>query len=126
MTNTVLLEGKLTEETGTFDLKLDQRIEINLSARQAQQKVNQFVHLEISTQLRAEPAVLVVSQTNESFWRVPVHLTLPAYGDVGQVGFIRVNPQTGDVDTSSATVLQLSEKADALARRFPSPAANTI
>lgn len=65
---------------------------------------------------------LVVSSNNSSMWRVPVHLTWPAFGDVGRVGFLHVNPQTGEMDTSPLVLTALIQAADVLAKRFPSPA----
>jgi hypothetical protein len=126
MNHSVLLEGKLAEGTGRMTLQLNQTIEINISADKAQRQVNQFVHLEISTQLHAGMPMLVVSSDNTSLWRVPVHLTLPAFGDVGRVGFLHVNPQTGEMDTSPVILNSLMQAADVLAKRFASPAAHTI
>jgi hypothetical protein len=126
MINQVLLEGPLPETKGFLNIRLEQRIEINVSARQAQRQVNEFVHLDVSTQLHAQTPVLVVSPEGDSFWRVPIHLTLPAFGDVGEVGCIQVNPQTGQIDTPPSLLRQLNDKADALALRFTSPTAHTV
>ncbi len=126
MNHNILLEGKLADETGKMTLQLNQTIEINISAHKAQRQVNQFVHLEISTQLHAGTPMLVVIPDGTSLWRVPVHLTLPAFGDVGRVGFFHVNPQTGEMDTSPVSLASLVQAADVLASRFTSPAAHTI
>jgi hypothetical protein len=126
MNHNILLEGKLADETGKMTLQLNQTIEINISANKVQRQVNQFVHLEISTQLQARMPVLVVTPDGTSLWRVPVHLTLPAFGDVGRVGFLHVNPQTGEMDTSPPVLASLTQAADDLASRFSSPAAYTI
>ncbi len=126
MDHSILLEGKLTDETGKMTLNVNQTIEINISADKARSQVNQFIHLEISTQMHAGPPMLVVNPEGTSFWRVPVHLTLPTYGDVGRVGFLHVNPQTGDIDTSPVVMTSLTQAADVLARRFASPTAHTI
>jgi hypothetical protein len=127
MTSDILIEGQLNDETGVLTLQFDRQIKINVSSRQAQQQVNHFVHMEISTQLHATTPILVVNrESEESLWRVPIHLTFPNFGDVGQVGFIHINPETGDMDTSPAIIKNLSDEADALASRFASPAAHTI
>lgn len=126
MINQILLEGPLPQTKGFLDLRLDQRIEINVPASQAQRQVNEFVHLDISTQLHALPPVLVVNPEGHSFWRVPIHLTLPAFGDVGEVGCIQVNTQTGQIDMSPSLLTQLNDKADALAHRFTSSTANPV
>ncbi|MBX3055578.1 MAG: hypothetical protein KF770_03815 [Anaerolineae bacterium] len=125
MNHSVLLEGKLAGETGKVNLQVNQTIEIIIPADKAIKQVNQFVHLEISTQLHAGTPILVVSSEGSSLWRVPVHLTLPAFGDVGRAGFLHVNPQTGEMDTSPVLITSLSQAADVLARRFTSPPAHT-
>ncbi|HRQ42649.1 MAG TPA: hypothetical protein PLD25_32450 [Chloroflexota bacterium] len=126
MEHSILLEGKLPDEIGKVTLSVNQTIEINISADKTRKQVNQYVHLEISAQLHAGPPMLVVDPEGTSFWRVPVHLTLPAYGDVGRVGFLHVNPQTGVMDSSPVLILSLTQAADVLARRFASPTAHPI
>lgn len=126
MDHQILLEGKLAAETGKVTLKLNQTIEINISADRAQQQANQFVHLEISTQVHAGTPILVVSPDGTSLWRVPIHLTLPAFGDVGRVGFLHVDPQTGEMDTSPMILAPLAQTADVLADRFSLPTAHPI
>lgn len=126
MDHQILLEGKLAGKTGKLTLKLNQTIEINVSADRAQRQANQFVHLVISTQLHAGTPMLVVSPDGTSLWRVPIQLTLPAYGDVGRVGFLHVNPQTGEMDTSPLILASLVQAADVLADRFSLPTAQPI
>ena len=127
MINDILIEGQLNDETGVLNLQFDRQIKIKVTSRQAQKQVNHFVHMEISTQLHAITPLLVVNQeTEKSWWRVPIHLTFPNFGDVGRVGFMHVHPETGEMDTSSAIIKNLSDEAKALANRFTSPAANPI
>lgn len=119
----ILLDGEAIAEPGIFTIQVEREVEVNVLPEEARRRVNQFVHLEISTQLRAQPPQLVLTTGQEPTWRVPVHLTLPAYGDVGYVGFVQVNPISGEVDRSPSTVAALIAHAEAVARRFtPSPA----
>jgi hypothetical protein len=122
MIRSILLETPIDYEAGTVTLHLDRKIEVKLSPDEAQRLVNNYVHLEISTQLHAEVPTLVVG--DQVVWRVPIHLTFPSFGDVGQIGFIQVDPVTGELDTSSSTLDTLIHNAENLAHRFTSPAAN--
>ena len=119
MINSILLETPIDYEAGTVTLHLDRKIEIKLAPEEARRLVNNYVHLEISTQLHAEAPTLVVGK--QVFWRVPIHLTFPSFGDVGQVGFFHVDPITGYMDTSSSTLEKITHNAENLAKRFTSP-----
>jgi hypothetical protein len=121
MIDNVLLEIPATYETGTLTLQLDKQVEIKVSAEEAQCKANAYIHLELSTQLHAETPLLIIGE--QAWWRVPLHLTFPSFGDVGQVGFLAVDPVTGDIDTAPAKITEITQKAETLALRFtPSPA----
>ncbi|CAN5712745.1 hypothetical protein BH10CHL1_BH10CHL1_45840 [soil metagenome] len=119
MTTTIVLEHPSFDQTGLLTLHLDRQITVKISANEAQKRVSRYVHWELSSQMHAEAPVLLVAA--EAFWRVPVHLTFPAFGDVGCIGFIKVDPLTGQLDTSPATIHQLTAKAEEFAGRFSSP-----
>ncbi len=72
--------------------------------------------------MHAKVPTLVVG--DQVIWRVPIHLTYPSFGDVGQVGFIHIDPVTGEIDTSPSTLDKLTHNAKNIAHRFTSPAAN--
>lgn len=119
MTTTILLEQPTFDQSGLLTLQLDRQITVKISANEAQKRVSRYVHWEISSQMHAEEPFLIVA--DEAFWRVPVHLTFPAFGDVGCIGYIKVDPITGKLDMSPATIHQLTEKAEEFARRFTPP-----
>lgn len=124
MINHVLLEIPPTYKAGTLTLQLNRQIEIKVSAEDAQRKANNYVHMEISTQMHAEAPLLVVG--GAVWWRVPVHLTFPSYGDVGQVGFVYVDPVTSDIDSSPANIAEITHNAENLALRFAHPTTNRV
>lgn len=125
MAQTILIEGQSIAETGELALQLNKRIQINVLAETARQKANLFVHMEISSQMHAEDPLLVINQDSGVTWRVPIHLTFPAFGDVGCIGFIYVDPVTGELDTSQAVINRLIRHAEDIAFRFASPATHT-
>jgi hypothetical protein len=124
MIDTILLETPVNYETGVLTLQLDRKIEIKILPEEARRRVNYYTHMEISTQMHAETPMLVVGA--KVAWRVPVHLTFPSFGDVGQVGFMDVDPVTGEIDISDTTLEQIIHEAETLALRFTSPAANRV
>lgn len=116
MRQAVLLENREMDETGILSLKIDRGIQVQILPEEARRKVNLFVHLELSTQLHAKKPILAVG--DEVFWKVPIHLTFPTYGDVGLVGFISVDPYTSKIDTSPIVIEEICYNAEKLARRF--------
>src|SRR5262245_28084958 len=121
MIDAILLETPVDYEAGILTLRLDRKIEVKILPEEARRKVNRYVHLEISTQMHAETPMLVVG--DKVVWRVPLHLTFPSFGDVGQVGFMDVDPVTGELDLSPTTLEQITHNAENLALRFTSPTA---
>ena len=105
MIKSILLEGPIAEDIGVLTLKLNRKIEVKVPADEARRKVGQFVHTEISTQMRAETPTLVVGE--KAFWRVPVHLTFPSFGDVGCVGYVEVDPVTGEINASQTIMEEI-------------------
>lgn len=93
----------------TVDINIHVSGEIVVGALAARQKVNRFVVSRIGNLCAAgEPEFLVA----ESFrWRVPVLLTNPARGELGQVGEIIVDAQTGEIHANEATLTRIQQNA---------------
>ncbi|MEM7126046.1 MAG: hypothetical protein AAF702_06950 [Chloroflexota bacterium] len=125
MLEQVLIEGYTFQEPGVLTLSFDKTIEIRISSEEAQQIVNQYVHMEISTQMHAEEPTFVIG--DDTYWQVPIHLTFPAFGDVGKVGMLQVDPILGEIDTSQPEIIQtIIDNAEQLALRFTSAAAQPV
>lgn len=107
-------------ETGRFTLQ-PREIEIRVSADKAQREVNIFVHRKISAQMRANKPVLAV-RSDRTYWRVPVHLTMPRSGDVGEFGATYVDAMTGEFD-KVVLLQEVNDNAERLAPRFTSSTA---
>ena len=116
----IVLADQPSTETGTITLRLDREIDIHVSAQEARRRVNNWAHMELSSQMRALQPQLMLAAEEQVFWRVPLHLTFPALGDVGQVGFVLVDVVTGDMVISPALIEDIQRHAKALAQRFTS------
>ncbi len=76
-------------------------VTLNLTAEEARHRVNVQAVTELGTGLVAqEPELLFTRQ--QVVWRVPVVLSLPGLGDLGQVGTINVDAITGDLGLDNA------------------------
>jgi hypothetical protein len=120
MSYEIVLAEPGTAETGTLTLQFDQQIEIRVGGQEAHRRVSNWAHLVLSSQIQAHPPQLVVTADGEAYWRVPLHLTFPALGDVGLVGHILVDVQDGQVEPDAALVTKIKQNAQALAQRFTS------
>jgi hypothetical protein len=90
---------------------------LNITPFVARQKVNSFVLSEISTQLLAEAPELRADQ--RLCWSVPVVLTSPVKGVIGQVGTILVDAATGEILVDEELVRRMTDDARRLAERSP-------
>jgi hypothetical protein len=101
-------------------LEIDIKVtaDINVSAYAARQKVNSFILSEVSYMMHAGEPSLVVSEM--ICWRVPVVLSLTSRGDIGDVGAIDVNAETGQMYTSPQLIDEVNARAEGLVTRFAS------
>ena len=95
-----------------------------VTAATAQRKVNRFVLDEISYLMGGEQPTLI--ETDRLVWRVPVALTYPTHGTVGQVGFIDVDAENGELLLTAETVEEITRNARALAARLSPEATSQI
>ena len=96
----------------------DVRIEISIAAhlgitsQSAQRKVSKLVLDQVGNLLYGETPNLVAG--SRLLWRVPVWLSSPASGPLGQVGTLDVDAQTGEVLYSDEQLEFIGEQARAL------------
>lgn len=69
---------------------------LNISAEEARRLVNQQVVTELGTGLIARDPELTTDR-ERVVWRVPIVLSLPNLGDLGQVGAADVDAESGDL-----------------------------
>lgn len=118
---TILLETPVPE-IGRLSVHIHADVQINVSAVDAQQRVTQFVHRRLSSQMHGEAPLLMLGE--QTYWRVPVQLTFPSIGNAGQVGAIDVNVETGELNTPESVIQDIEHHAEDLTRRI-APAARS-
>lgn len=107
--------------SGKLEVDVKVTADVNVSAFSARQKVNAFLLNEVSYMMHADNPALVLA--DRILWRVPVVLSLTSRGDIGQVGQIDVDVETGQMLVSPQLVLEIETRAAALAARSSSPTA---
>jgi len=79
---TIILEQSTIPEIGTFEIH--KTVNIQVSAKQAQRKVDTWLLNEVSYMMGAEEPTLVIGE--RTVWRVPAYFSAPGAGRVGTVG----------------------------------------
>ena len=108
-------------QSGRLEVDVRVTADVNVSAFAARHKVNDFVTSEISYMMHAGEPTLVVSE--RIAWRVPVILSLTSMGDVGEVGVIDVDIETGQMNANPPLLQEIDDRAEDLARRATSATA---
>lgn len=108
-------------KTGRLEVDIKVTADVNISAYAAKQKVNGFVLSDISYMMHAADPTLVVDE--RICWRVPVVLSLTSRGDVGEVGTLDVDVETGQVHVTPQMIAEINARAKNLAlSTTPAPA----
>jgi hypothetical protein len=100
-------------KTGRLEVDIKVTADVNISAYAARQKVNDFVLSDVSYMMHADAPTLVLGE--RICWRVPVILSLTSKGDVGEVGAIDVDVETGQIHVTPQLVAEINARAEGLA-----------
>lgn len=110
---TTILVNTTTSESSPMRLNLRLDTIITISASEAARLVNQKIITELGTGLIARSPELLV-QEKQMIWRVPIILSLPELGDLGQVGTVEISAETGAILTDSTTQEKIRQHATRL------------
>jgi hypothetical protein len=110
---------KLPSNQGRLSVHVNVEADMNVSALVARRKVTGFVVDEISTQMHGGEPTLVISDRIR--WRVPVWLSFPSTGDLGEVGSVEVDVETGQLNITEALIQEIILRATELAKRTSYP-----
>ena len=100
-------------QTGHREVDIKVQADVNITAYAAKQKVNSFVLSDISYMMHAGTPTLVMAE--RICWRVPVILSLTSQGDVGEVGAIDVDIETGQMHITPKLITEINTRAKGLA-----------
>ena len=102
--------------SGQMEFTIQVSTNIHFSAEAARRLVSRFVANEIAYLLRGgEPTLIVADRVR---WRVPVLLTLPSQGIVGQVGHIDIDVETGELIITPEDIRLIQEYAEQKATHY--------
>jgi len=100
-------------------VKIEVQTTLNVSAYVARQKANRFLIMQAGDQLCAGEPELVIGSV--MYWRVPVVYAPGQQGNLGTVGQVLVNTETGEVLLADGlTATDLMERAEILYARIAS------
>lgn len=100
-------------KSGHLEIEIKLSTDVHVSAFVAKQKVNHFLATEVGNLLHSgEPALAVADKI---YWRVPILLSVPSKGQLGQVGEIDVDVESGEVKIEPSLVERISRNAESLA-----------
>jgi hypothetical protein len=101
---------------GQTHIKIHIDTKLPVSYVQARRQVTGYLIDSVSDHLGGEQPILVING-EQLWWRVPVVLFLTSLGRVGQVGFIDVDCQTGELLITESRLEGIRSHADYLATR---------
>jgi hypothetical protein len=99
---TVLTGGSSIPKSAPVHLSFHVAATLNIGAEEARRLVNRQVVTELGTGLIARDPELTIDG-EQVMWRVPIVLSLPGLGDLGQVGTVDVDAESGNllIDTDN-------------------------
>jgi hypothetical protein len=107
-------------QTGRLEVNIRVSADMNVSAYAARQKANSFILSQISYMMHGGEPELILGK--RILWRVPVILSQRSQGDVGQVGAVDVDVETGQLTVTPLQIEEIQARAEEIARRTSSPA----
>jgi hypothetical protein len=114
---TILLDAYTLPERGAVELTIQRSFEIKVTAEEARRKVISWLVDQVSYMVSAESPALMIGEY--IVWRVPVILTAPQVGRVGEIGAIHVDVQTGEMDNTPERITALQQWGLELGNRLP-------
>ena len=113
--NTFLFDSTFQSKQSPTVLEIQVSTTLNISAEEARLHVNRQVIPHLGTGLVACTPQLSITD-NWATWFVPIQLSLSQLGNLGEVGVIRVDAQSGQITFSEEEKEQLIQHARRLYR----------
>lgn len=113
-TTSITLTGPGLAVGKRLDITVSVSATIEIDAITAQRKATAWLVSEVGDLLLGDPPALVIGQ--RAVWRVPVLLTSPSRGVIGQVGTVDVDTTSGQVLADPTLAQELATHAHDLVR----------
>ena len=115
---TITVDPYTIPTKGKVDIHVERSFEIKITAEEAQKQVNRWLLNEVSYLMHSLPPTLVIGE-QQVVWRVPASFSAPDVGQVGLIGTIDVDVETGDMSNTDEQQTALIQRAEELAARLP-------
>jgi hypothetical protein len=113
MSDSILIDPTAISPTAPVYVNIHLALTLSITPDQARQQVNRQLVPELGTGLAArEPELRLTGE--RITWRVPIVLSLPGLGDLGQVGAVDVDAQTGHIALDADAHERLVQHANRL------------
>ncbi len=112
---TIILDQYTIPDRGVFQIQ--ETVTINISATEAQRKANHWLFTQVSCMMGAGTPTLFIGE--RTVWRVPAILTAAHIGQVGVIGTIEVDADSGDMDATEAHKHTILQEASVLVDKLP-------
>lgn len=114
---TIIIEPYEIPEKGVVELNVQRSFEIKVTAEEARQQVNRWLHDHVTMLIGAESPTLVVGPN--VVWRVPAVFRVPDLGRIGAVGTVDVDVTSGVMALPPNLAAALESQAEVLTKRLP-------
>jgi hypothetical protein len=114
---TITLTGEGIQDTRELDIHISIVARVNIDARTARRRATAWLVTNVGNMLVGGAPQLVISQ--QTVWRVPVLLTSPSVGTVGQMGTVDVDAESGELLISADLRERILDNVKHLARPTP-------
>ncbi|HEY66993.1 MAG TPA: hypothetical protein G4N97_01815, partial [Thermoflexia bacterium] len=107
----VTIEGTLPPQLRLAEIEINVRVHatMNITPVVARRKVNVLMLEKVGNLLHGGSPALFL--TDRIYWRVPVILSTPSRGQIGQVGNVDVDAETGEMIVDDKLLEDISEHA---------------
>ena len=110
----VTIKGSLPPQLGSAEIEINIRVQttLNITPVVARRKINVLMLERIGNLLHGGSPELFL--TDRVFWRTPVVLSTPSQGQIGRVGHIDVDAETGEMIVDDSLLKDMAENAKRL------------
>ena len=115
----IVLDGPGVTADGRLDVTITVQATIDIDAATARRKATGWLVSDVGNlMLGGNPALVI---TDRTVWRVPILLSSPKRGVVGQIGTVDVDATTGEVLFDDALIQELIDRGREAVRSAPPP-----